>query len=79
MGKVERTPDEIMDALRVQIRFLVASCKAFDAGETMEALRIATSLRVLLYQTSNSHSLLGQAGLLEKLYVLDSAGDIVPG
>ncbi|MGM7778968.1 hypothetical protein ACSVHC_23525 [Arthrobacter sp. KNU-44] len=79
IGKVARTPDDTMEALRVQIRLLVASCKAFDDGETIEALRIATSLRLLIHQTSNSHSLLGQVGLREKLYVLDSAGEVVPG
>ena len=40
------------------------SCRSFDAGFDDEALRLSVSARVLLHDTNNSHSLLGQMGLL---------------
>lgn len=44
--------------LNRQLRFLNASCEAFDAGHLDEAIRIATCLRVLFHQTEASTSLL---------------------
>lgn len=57
------------------------SCLAFDGGNRAEAARIATALRVLLHHTADtprgsSHALLKQAGLLDDLYVLDTAGEL---
>jgi hypothetical protein len=44
--------------LRDQLKFLKRSAEAFDAGCTEEAVRIATVLRVIFHQTSQSTSLL---------------------
>jgi len=44
--------------LREQIGFLQRSSNLFDLGYIDEALRIATSIRVLMYDTRNSTSLL---------------------
>lgn len=79
--KTLRPSDETTDAVREQICFLHASCKAFDDGEIRESKRIATSLRVLLHHTAdtprgNSHALLGQVGVLDGLLILDSAGEV---
>ena len=44
--------------LRQQLSFIENSCAAYDSGETEEAIRVATCLRVLFHQTRNSTSLL---------------------
>jgi hypothetical protein len=41
-----------------QLTFLKNSCASYDAGDTCEAKRIATTMRVLLHQTPQSTSLL---------------------
>ncbi|MDZ4992562.1 hypothetical protein GNF80_06180 [Clostridium perfringens] len=43
-----------------QIYFLNTSATLFDQGSEIEAKRMATSLRILFHETSNSHSLLKQ-------------------
>lgn len=44
--------------LRKQLGFLQRSCAAYDDGHADEAIRIATVIRVLIHNTSNSTSLL---------------------
>lgn len=44
--------------LRKQLGFLERSCNAYDDGVHDEAIRIATIIRILIHQTSNSTSLL---------------------
>ncbi len=46
------------DQLRRQIGFLQRSAEAFDAGYIDEAVRIATTIRVLVHNTASSVSLL---------------------
>ena len=46
------------DHLRRQIDFLQRSADAFDAGYIHEAVRIATTIRVLIHNTASSVSLL---------------------
>lgn len=46
------------DHLRRQISFLQRSAAAFDAGYVDEAVRIATTIRVLIHHTANSTSVL---------------------
>ena len=41
-----------------QLGFIERSCRDFDAGHKDEAIRIATSLRVLFHDTNNATSLL---------------------
>lgn len=41
-----------------QIHFLKNSCDLFDRGQLNEAIRIATSIRVIVHDTKNSTSLL---------------------
>lgn len=50
--------DKFKQQLKKQIGFLLNSCKLFDAGQWDEAIRIATSIRVILHDTSASTSLL---------------------
>lgn len=49
--------------LNEQLNFLRMSAESFDKGFLHEAKRLATTLRVLLHDTSQSHSLLGQLSL----------------
>ena len=56
--QIKRTRKEAQENLLEQIRLLENKCILFDAGETVEALDIATKLRVLLHDTGNSTSLL---------------------
>lgn len=59
--------------LREQIYFLQSSAKLYDLGTEIEAKRMAVSLRVLLYDTNNSSSLLGQMHLKKKMQFVSTA------
>jgi hypothetical protein len=48
--------------LRQQLTFVQNSCDAYDRGQIEEAIRIGTSLRVILHDTRNSISLLTHLG-----------------
>jgi hypothetical protein len=61
MGTTQ-TEQELKKHLKEQIDFLQRSANAFDDGHTSEAKRIATTLRVLLHDTSRSKSLLTLLG-----------------
>jgi len=54
--------DRFRQQLTQQLTFIKNSCDAYDRGETVEAVRIGTSLRVLLHDTSKSTSLLTHLG-----------------
>lgn len=59
--------------LSEQLRFLASSATAFDGGELPESKRIALVIRVLVHDTSASHSLLDQLGIKDSLRWADSA------
>ena len=73
--KIPQTHSELLSALRTQIAFLRRSSAAFDAGQQDEAIRLATHVRILVHQTTSSHALLAQLGLLESLAFVDTAID----
>jgi hypothetical protein len=54
--------DRFRKKLREQLTFIETSCTVYDAGNRSEAVRIGTSLRVLLHDTSTSTSLLTHLG-----------------
>lgn len=60
MSKSPQTTEDLEAHLRDHIYFLESSADAFDNGFTAEAKRLAVSMRVLLYDTRSSRSLLGQ-------------------
>lgn len=64
--------------LRDQLEFLEASSKAFDAGHTSEAKRLAVTIRLLAHDTSESMSLLGLLGLKGGTFI-DTALPMVKG
>lgn len=61
------------DHLREQIYFLQSSAKLYDLGTEIEAKRMATHMRVLLYDTQDSSSLLGQMRLKKKMKFISTA------
>lgn len=63
---------ELQAHLDEQLQFIEASTASFDAGFESEAKRLAVAIRVLLHDTPQSHSLLGQLGLKSGTF-LDSA------
>ena len=56
MAKIAQTQDELLGHLAEQIKFLTNSSKSFDNGFLCEAKRIATVIRVLLYDNPNPKS-----------------------
>lgn len=73
MSKIPQTTDELKRHLHENVAFLVSSCREFDAGVVAEAKRLATTLRVLLHDTSQSKSLLGLLGLKSQLDYMNTA------
>jgi hypothetical protein len=69
MSKRPITKTELQAHLTEQIGFLEASAAAFDSGFDGEAKRLALTLRVLLHDTTQSHSLLGQLDLKNRQFV----------
>lgn len=53
----------LQELLQENLEFIRSSCAAFDAGFDGEAKRLAVSIRVLLHDSSKSHSLFDQMGL----------------
>lgn len=72
-NKIKREYSDLESALREQIFLMESSIIGFDLGHYEESKRIATSLRVLLHDTSTSKSLLGQLGVKDKLWFYDVA------
>src|SRR5690554_2237057 len=73
MPKVKQTKAELIAHLKDAVWFLQASGAAFDAGHLAEAKRLAVSIRVLVHDTSQSKSLLGQLGWQAGRSFLNSA------
>lgn len=78
MTRHRQTDPELMDHLYEQMAFLRRSASLYDEGEFSEAKRLAATLRVLLYDSPTSLSLLTQLGLKKKLSFVDTAGDVAP-
>ncbi|RUY28880.1 MULTISPECIES: SEC-C metal-binding domain-containing protein [unclassified Mesorhizobium] len=78
MAKKPLTRDELLAHLDEQIEFLNRSAEAFDTGFKGEAKRLAVSVRVLVHDTRNSASLLGQLAMKSGKF-LDSAFEIKAG
>jgi hypothetical protein len=62
MTKTAITTADLQAHLDEQLGFLERSAAAFDQGYEDEAKRLTVTLRVLLHETPQSHSLLGQLG-----------------
>nr|WP_321360904.1 hypothetical protein [uncultured Hyphomonas sp.] len=74
-----RSPEEILQALRTQIRALESSGAAFDDGERWEAIRIATGVHTIVHDASKKNkSLLTHLGAKSRMKFLGSAEEINP-
>ena len=71
--KITREYLDLENALLEQISLMESSIIGFDLGHFEESKRIATSLRILLHDTSISKSLLGQLSVKDKLWFYDVA------
>lgn len=58
--KIPRTKYELFTELKTQLQFLQDECDKFDTGCSEYSKRIALTLRILLYDTKNSKSVLQQ-------------------
>lgn len=63
---------DFLSQIRRHIGFLERSCASYDEGHFEEALRIATSLRVLFHDTRSSTSLLTHLGIKSSVLVLST-------
>lgn len=61
--KRKRSKEDTEKLLAEQITFMLRSAELYDSGELAEGKRLATSIRILVHDTKNSKSLLGQLGL----------------
>ena len=77
MVKIHQSKDELEGHLREQVAFLRASARSYDTGFKGEAKRMSVVARVLLHDTANSKSLLGQLGL-KSIDFFDTAYDFDP-
>lgn len=73
-----RSREDLLELLRENRQFLERSATAFDDGYEAEAKRLAVVLRVLLHDTKQSHSILDQLKVKERLAFLDTAEPINP-
>jgi len=70
----QRQAGELENKYNKQMQLLVRACKAFDAGQEIEAENIVVRLRVLLHHNPkrNSHALLAQLNMLNNMAFVDS-------
>lgn len=63
MTKIPQTKEDLNKQLQDQLNLLAVLADSYDAGNSVVAKSIATAVRVLVYDTQTSHSLLGQLGM----------------
>jgi hypothetical protein len=73
MGNRRLTSEELRTHLERQCKFLATSAALFDGGDDDESLRMAVAVRVLVHDTGQSSSVLGQIGLKEVLRYHDTS------
>ncbi|MGE7434181.1 hypothetical protein [Kitasatospora sp. NPDC001175] len=74
----QRDRSDLLQLLEENVGFLKASSASFDAGFEAEAKRLAVTMRVLLHDTAQSQSLLGQLGVKHQMLFMDTAEHINP-
>ncbi len=67
---------EILRQLQRQLKFLEKSSIEYDGGDTEEAIRIATALRVLFHDTKSSVSIFEHLKQKDKLYIPSTLNSI---
>jgi hypothetical protein len=76
IGEVPLNTARFREQLQRQKGFIQRSCALYDAGFSDEATRIATSVRILLYDTNRSISLLTHLGLKDKIHLHSTVQDV---
>jgi hypothetical protein len=76
MGNKDRAA--LLENLAESTKFLVSSASSFDRGYEAEAKRLAVTLRVLLHDTPQSHSLLGLLEVKDRMKFTNTAAEIEP-
>ena len=66
------------EQLQTQFRLIESTCRSYDDGLHEAALQIAVALRVLIHETSQSHSLLGQLSLRDSVKLLSTIPKLEP-
>jgi hypothetical protein len=69
---------DLEQKLRAHYRFLKGSGEAFDGGYEDEAMRLATSVRLLVHH-GQGRPLLHLLGVQKNITYLDTAGALIPG
>jgi hypothetical protein len=64
---------DLLEHVRIQVGFLQKSGREFDEGDESESVRLAVAIRVLVYNSTFSTSLLKQLGVQDELKFLDTA------
>ncbi len=59
----KRTREDLSEAFGRRVRLMRSAAERFDAGEEDAGFEMAVHLRVLLHDTSQSHSILAQLGV----------------
>lgn len=77
MAKQSLTHNQLVAHREEHLQFIWSSSFSFDQGFLGEAKRIAVSLRVLLHETAQSHSILAQLGERQRDMV-DTSGPYNP-
>ncbi|MDD5639402.1 MAG: SEC-C metal-binding domain-containing protein [Candidatus Pacebacteria bacterium] len=77
--EIPQSSDDLKKQLLDQIEFLKTSANAYDNGLKEEAKRMATTIRVLLHDTTKSHSLLGQMNLKNRKFLSTASKTISIG
>src|SRR5689334_20260124 len=67
--KIKLTQAELEDLLREQLEELEQACERFDIGRDAAAKYLALIIRVLVYDSGRSHSLLGQLGRKDQPFI----------
>lgn len=77
MAKIPIRQEDLETHIEEQLRFLELSATSFDNGFEAEAKRLAVTIRILVHDTNNSHSLLRQLNK-KGVKFLDSTFDFNP-
>ncbi len=72
-NQIIRTEEELYELLHQNISFLKLSSSSYDNGHVGEAIRLATTVRVLLHDTRNSISLLKHLNLKNSIQYFNTA------
>jgi hypothetical protein len=59
--------EDLRQHLKEHLAFMDESARLYDEGKEHEAKRLATSIRVLVHDTPNSHSVLEQLGVKDQI------------